>query len=121
MRQRHFQHNSRRHPINPRRELLGLAAANMATVVVGGYPVAGGLSQTAVNEKAGAKSRLSLVFASLTLALCLLFLTGLLANLPKAVLAAVVLLAVSGLFDLRMIAHMARVSRVDLLNAATAF
>jgi MFS superfamily sulfate permease-like transporter len=60
------------------------------------------------------------VFASATLALCLVFLTGPLAELPRAVLAAVVLLAVSGLVDLRMIAHMAKVSRVDLLHAATA-
>jgi SulP family sulfate permease len=106
--------------INPRRELLGLAAANLATVVVGGYPVAGGLSQTAVNEKAGARSRLSLVFASLTLALCLLLLTGLLANLPKAVLAAVVLLAVSGLIDVRALVHMWRASRIDFLSALAA-
>ena len=86
--------------IDPRRELLGLAAANIATAAVGGYPVAGGLSQTAVNEGAGARSRMSLVFASLTLALCLMFLTTLLADLPKAVLAAVVLMAVAGLIDL---------------------
>ncbi len=106
--------------VNPRRELLGLAAANLATVVVGGYPVAGGLSQTAVNEGAGARSRLSLVFASATLALCLLFLTGLLANLPRAVLAAVVLLAVGGLIDVRALAHMRRASRTDFLSALAA-
>jgi VCBS repeat-containing protein len=99
--------------IDPRRELLGLAAANIATAAVGGYPVAGGLSQTAVNEGAGARSRLSLVFASLTLALCLLFFTTLLANLPKAMLAAVVLMAVSGLVDFRAFVRMWRASRVD--------
>jgi sulfate permease, SulP family len=65
-----------------------------------GYPVAGGLSQSAVNDKAGARSPLALIFASCAIALCLLFLTGLLANLPKAVLAAVVLTAVYGLIDL---------------------
>ncbi len=56
-----------------------------------GYPVAGGLSQSAVNDQAGARTLLALVFASVTLGLCLLFLTGLLETLPKAVLAAVVL------------------------------
>ena len=91
--------------IDTRRELLGLAAANIATAAVGGYPVAGGLSQTAVNEGAGARSRMSLVFASLTLALCLMFFTTLLADLPKAVLAAVVLMAVAGLIDLRWHLH----------------
>ncbi|HVZ08087.1 MAG TPA: SulP family inorganic anion transporter [Rhodopila sp.] len=107
--------------VDPRRELLGLGAANLATGLVGGYPVAGGLSQTAVNEQAGARSRLSLVFASVTLSLALLFLTGLLASLPRSVLAAVVLVTVLGLFDLRAIRHMEAVSRVDLLHAAAAF
>ena len=106
--------------IDLRRELLGLAAANIATAAVGGYPVAGGLSQTAVNEGAGARSRMSLVFASLALALCLLFFTTLLANLPKAVLAAVVLMAVAGLVDFRAFARMWRVSRIDFLNALAA-
>ena len=106
--------------IDPRRELLGLAAANIATAAVGGYPVAGGLSQTAVNEGAGARSRMSLVFASMTLALCLLFFTTLLTNLPKAVLAAVVLMAVAGLVDIRAFARMWRASRVDFLNALAA-
>ena len=73
-----------------------------------------------MNEGAGARSRLSLVFASLTLALCLLFFTTLLANLPKAVLAAVVLMAVAGLVDFRALAHMWRASRVDFLNALAA-
>lgn len=106
--------------INPRRELLGLATANLATALVGGYPVAGGLSQTAVNEGAGARSRMSLVFASLTLAVCLMFFTTLLTNLPKAVLAAVVLMAVAGLIDIRAFLRMWRASRVDFLNASAA-
>jgi sulfate permease, SulP family len=88
---------------------------------VGGYPAAGGLSQTAVNEKAGARSRMSLVFASFTVALCLLFFTGLVANLPRAILAAVVMMAVRGLIDLRAFGHMWRASRIDLLSALVAF
>ena len=87
--------------LDPRQELLGLGAANLAAALGQGYPVAGGLSQSAVNDKAGARTPLALVFASLTLALCLLFLTGLLENLPKAVLAAVVLTAVAGLWTSR--------------------
>jgi high affinity sulfate transporter 1 len=110
-----------RQTIDPRRELLGLAAANLATAAFGGYPVAGGLSQTAVNEGAGARSRVSLVFASLTLTLCLLFFTTLLTNLPKAVLAAVVVMAVSGLIDIPAFVRMWRASRVDFLNALAAF
>lgn len=109
-----------RQTIDARRELLGLAAANIAAAAVGGYPVAGGLSQTAVNEGAGAHSRMSLVFASLTLALCLTFFTTLLAGLPKAVLAAVVLTAVAGLVDFHAFMRMWRGSRMDFLNATAA-
>ncbi len=106
--------------LDPRQELLGIGAANLAAAVGHGYPVAGGLSQSAVNDKAGARTSLALVFASITLALCLLFLTGLLENLPKAVLAAVVLTAVYGLMDFPSILRMWRVSRLDFYAAVIA-
>jgi len=106
--------------LDPRQELLGIGAANLAAAFGHGYPVAGGLSQSAVNDKAGARSPLSLVVASLTLALCLLFLTGLLENLPKAVLAAVVLTAIAGLLDFPALYRMWRVSRLDFYAAAIA-
>ena len=106
--------------LDPRQEFLGLGAANLFAALGQGYPVAGGLSQSAVNDKAGAKTPLALVFASITLALCLLFLTGLLENLPKAVLAAVVLTAILGLFDFRGLLRMWRVSRIDFYAAAVA-
>ena len=82
------------------RNFSGIGAANLAAGLGHGYPVAGGLSQSAVNDKAGARTALAVVFASTTLALCLMFLTDLLENLPKAVLAAAVLTAVYGLIDL---------------------
>src|SRR5262245_15445646 len=106
--------------LDPRQELLGIGAANLAAALGQGYPVAGGLSQSAVNDKAGARTPLALVFASVTLALCLLFLTGLLENLPKAVLAAVVLTAVAGLLDIPALLRMWRVSRLDFYAAAIA-
>jgi high affinity sulfate transporter 1 len=99
--------------IEPRQELLALGAANLAAAFGQGYPVAGGLSQSVVNDKAGAKTALSLVFASAALALCLLFLTGLLRNLPSVVLAAIVLVAVKGLIDLRELRHLRLVSRFE--------
>ena len=106
--------------LDPRQELLGIGAANLAAAMGHGYPVAGGLSQSAVNDKAGARTSLALLFASITLALCLLFLTGLLENLPKAVLAAVVLTAVYGLLDFPELLRMWRVSRLDFYAAAIA-
>ena len=106
--------------LDPRQELLSIGAANLATALGHGYPVAGGLSQSAVNDKAGARTPLALVFASMTLAVCLLFLTGLLENLPKAVLAAVVLTAVLGLLDFPALLRMWRVSRLDFYPATIA-
>jgi MFS superfamily sulfate permease-like transporter len=106
--------------IDPRREFLGLAGANLLVALGHGYPVAGGLSQSAVNEKAGARSRLSLVVASAMLAICLLFLTGFVRNLPNAVLAAIVLIAVRGLIDLPQIVRLRHLSRLEFRVALAA-
>ena len=106
--------------LDVRQELLGLGSANLFAAFGQGYPVAGGLSQSAVNEQAGAKTPLSLIFASITLAFCLLFFTGFLQNLPKAVLAAIVLMAVKGLIKFREIGHLWQVSRLEFTVAAVA-
>lgn len=106
--------------LNPRQEFLGIGAANLMAGLGQGYPVAGGLSQSAVAEKAGSRTPLALIVASATLALALLFLTGALANLPKATLAAVVLTAVAGLIDVRALLRLWRVSRIDFAAAAVA-
>jgi len=108
------------YPLDARQELLGLAAANFATGLFGGYAVAGGLSQSAVNEKSGAKTPFSILVASGTISLCLLFLTGLVADLPKAVLAAIVLVAVSGLIKVKEIVRLRRVSRMEFRIAMIA-
>jgi SulP family sulfate permease len=107
--------------INSRQELLGLAAANFATAFGHSYPVTGGLSQSAVNSNAGAKTPLSLLFASATIALCLLFLTGLMKNMPNVMLASILLVAISGLIDVHGIKHLWKVSRVEFVVAMVAF
>jgi MFS superfamily sulfate permease-like transporter len=107
--------------IDARQELLALAAANAATAFGQGFPVSGGLSQSAVNSKAGAKSPLSLVFASVAIGLCLLFLTGTMKNLPNVVLAAILLVAVSGLIDIKGIRRLKRISRMEFTVAIIAF
>lgn len=96
--------------VHPRQELLALGAANLAVAFGQGFPVAGGLSQSAVNDKAGARSRMALVFAAATLAIGLLFLTSLLENLPTVVLASIVLVAVRGLLDVRGLRNLLRIS-----------
>jgi len=107
--------------VDPRQELLGLGAANLAAALGQGYPVGGGLSQSAVNEKAGARTPLSLVFASCTLTLVLFFLTGLLRNLPDAVLAAIVLVAVSGFVKVADFKRLWLISRLEFYVALVAF
>ncbi|AWM06780.1 SulP family inorganic anion transporter [Bradyrhizobium symbiodeficiens] len=106
--------------LDVRQEFLGLGAANLAAALGHGYPVAGGLSQSAVNDSAGARTPLALVICSVTLGLCLLFFTGLLTNLPKAVLAAIVFAAVYKLVDVRALLRMWRVSRIDFYAAGIA-
>jgi SulP family sulfate permease len=108
------------YPLDVRQEFLGLGAANLAVSLGHGYPVAGGLSQSAVNDQAGAKTPLALVICSATLAACLLFLTGLLTNLPKAVLAAIVFTAVYKLVDVAALQRMWRISRIDFYAASIA-
>lgn len=109
-----------RYEINPRQELLALGTANLLAAFSQGFPIAGGLSQSVVNDKAGARTPLALVFASLTIGICLVFFTNLLHNLPNVMLAAIVLVAVRGLIDLRALAHLWRVSRLEFSIAMIA-
>ena len=106
--------------IKPRQELLALAAANLATAFGHGYPVSGGLSQSAVNSKAGARTPLSLVFASAVIAFCLLFLTGPLKYLPGVMLAAIVLVAIRSLVDIKELKRLWKVSRMEFSVAIIA-
>lgn len=107
--------------IDPRQELLGLGVANLSAALGQAYPIAGGLSQSSVNDRAGAKTPLALVFASATIALCLLFLTGLLRNLPTVVLASIVLVAVKGLVDVPELKRLYRSSRYEFAISVVAF
>lgn len=106
--------------INPRQELLALGIVNLATAFGQSYPVSGGLSQTAVNDKAGAKTPIALIFASLTIGVCLLLFTGLLENLPNVVLACIVIEAVRGLIDVKEFVHLWRTNRTELVLASVA-
>lgn len=109
-----------KYPINADQELLALGVANLAAGIGQGYPLAGGMSQSAVNEKGGAQTPLALVFASGAIGMVLLFLTGLLHNLPESVLAAVVLIAVGGLIRPQELRHLYHVSKMEFRVAMVA-
>jgi SulP family sulfate permease len=106
--------------IDAGQELLALGISNLAVSFGHGYPVSGGLSQSAVNDKAGAQTPVSLWIASFGIGLCLLFLTGLLKNLPVVILASIVLVAIKGLVDIKELKRMWRINRFDFVVAITA-
>jgi sulfate permease, SulP family len=103
------------------RELVALGAANLAASLTRGYPVAGGLSRTAVNAEAGARTGVAGLITAGAVALTLAALTPLLHHLPKATLAAIIVTAVVGLIDVRQVARLWRVKRADLAMLAVTF
>lgn len=109
-----------KYEIDVRQELISMGAANISVSLFGGYPVAGGLSQSAVNEKAGAKSPVSIITCSLVLILLLLFFTGLLKHLPKVLLSAIVLNAILGLFKYKELKRLYYLNRNEFLVAMVA-
>ncbi len=99
--------------IDSDRELLATAAANLAAGFTQALPAAGGFSQSAVNQRAGARSQLAGVVTAALAVLVALVLGSVLALMPAATLAALVLVAVVGLIDVRALARLARISRRD--------
>ena len=76
-----------------------MGAANLTSGLLGGMIVGGGMSGTAANDGAGARTQLSTITASLSVGLTLAFLLPLFRNLPEAVLGAIVVHAVAHLAD----------------------
>jgi len=104
--------------LDSNQELLALAGSNFASGLGHGFPVSGGMSQSLVNEGGGARTPVSgLVAAGITLVVAL-FLAGLLRDLPQPVLAAIVLMAVTGLFKLSELRRLWRFSRAEFGVAA---
>jgi MFS superfamily sulfate permease-like transporter len=91
--------------IDPNRELIGQGLANICGAVAKSYPVSGSFSRSAVNLQSGGISSLSSVFTGLTVVSVLLFLTPLFYYLPQSVLAAIIMMAVIGLINVRGFVH----------------
>ena len=103
----------RRQRIDPDQELIGLGAANTAAAISGGFPVTGGFSRSVVNFDAGAETQMASVLAALGIALAAVLLTPMLYFLPKAVLAATIVVAVISLIDFETIALARRYRAAD--------
>ena len=99
--------------VDSNREFIGLGLANFVGSFFMSYPVTGGFSRTAVNYQVGARTGLASMVAAFMVILVLLFLTSLFYFLPKAILAAIVLVAVTSLVDVREARHLFHLKRID--------
>lgn len=103
--------------VDANRELIGFGAANAAAGLFGGIPVTASDSRTAINTSMGGKTQLAGVVAAVALALAVLFLTDTLRLLPNAALGAILASAAIGLIDVRGLAELWRISRMEFLFA----
>ncbi len=111
-----------RYDIDPDQELVASGLANLAGALFRSFPVTGGFSRTAVNVDAGARTQVSALVSAGVIGVTLLFLTPLFYHLPKAILAAIIVVAVAGLVDVRGARSLWRVDRKDFaLMLATFF
>jgi MFS superfamily sulfate permease-like transporter len=100
----------RRAPVDPNREMVGLGVANLAAGLFQGFPISSSASRTPVAEAAGARTQLTGVVGALAIALLLVLASGLLKDLPSTALAAVVIAAALGMFE---VVDLRRIRRRD--------
>ena len=103
----------KRQRIIPDQELVGLGASNIASAISGGYPVTGGFARSVVNFDAGAETPAAGAFTAIGIGLAALLLTPLLFFLPKATLAATIIVAVLSLVDFSILTKTWGYSKVD--------
>ncbi len=108
----------RRQRVDPDQELIALGASNIGAAVSGGFPVTGALSRSVVNFEAGAQTPAAGAFTAVGVALATVFLTPLLFFLPKAVLGAIIIVAVLSLVDLGALKRTWNYSRADFAAMA---
>lgn len=106
--------------VDANQDLLALAGANLAAGVGHGFPISGGMSQSLVNESGGARTPLSGFIAAILVLVVALFLSDTLRDLPQPVLAAIVLIAVAGLFKLKALARLWQYHRGEFFVAIIA-
>jgi SulP family sulfate permease len=103
----------KRQRVDPDQELIALGASNVGSAISGGFPVTGGFARSVVNFEAGAETPAAGAFTAVGIALVTLFLTPLLFFLPKATLAATIIVAVMGLVDIKALKHAWSYSKTD--------
>ncbi|MFS8185029.1 sulfate permease, SulP family [Pseudovibrio denitrificans] len=108
----------KRQRIDPDQELIGLGAANIGAAFTGGYPVTGGFARSVVNFDAGAETPAAGAYTAVGLAIAAVSLTPLIFFLPKATLAATIIVAVLSLVDFSILKHSWSYSKSDFSAVA---
>ena len=116
-----IQTKHRDYKVVPNKELIGLGLANVIGSFFQSYPTTGGFSRTAVNDQAGAKTGLASIISAVLIVITLLFLTPLFYNLPKAILASVIMVAVFGLIDYKEAIHLFKSNKQDFVMLIATF
>ncbi len=111
----------RREKVDANQELVALGAANLGAAFSGGYPVAGGFARSSVNYTVGARTGLASIVTAIFVSLTLLFFMPLFTFLPKAILGAIIVVAVLNLIDLDTLKTVWRYNRADALSLAVTF
>ncbi len=111
----------RREKVDANRELFALGIADVGAAFTGGYPVTGGFSRSLVNYSAGARTPMASVFTAVLVAISVALLTPMFFYIPKAVLAAIIVMAVIGLIDIKTPIKLWRYSRPDAIAVIVTF
>jgi SulP family sulfate permease len=116
-----IQTKHRDYKVIPNQELLSLGLANIFGSFFQSFATTGGFSRTAVNDQAGAKTGLAAIISAVLIIITLLFLTPLFYNLPNAILASVIMVAVFGLIDFKEAIHLWKSNRTDFFLLLATF
>ncbi len=116
-----IQSKRRDQKVQPNKELIGLGLANMAGSLFGSFPVSGGFSRTALNYQAGANTNVASWISASLIGFTLLFFTPLFYYLPQTILAAIIIVAVSGLIDLETPKFLYRTNKKDFSLLVVSF
>ena len=103
------------------KEMIGIGMGNVVGSFFGCYPTTGGFSRSAVNDQAGAKTNLTAIISAVLIGLTLLFLTEFFYFLPKAILGAIIMVAVFGLIDFKYPVFLWKSKKEDFIMLAMAF
>ncbi len=116
-----IQSKHRDYKVEANQELISLGLANVFGSFFQSYPTTGGFSRTAVNDQAGAKSGLASIISAVLIIITLLFLTPYFYNLPKSILASVIMVAVFGLIDYQEAIHLFKSNKTDFWTLIVTF